>query len=618
MILVVFQNMDFLMHIPFMDTCQYAYIGSQHSPVSRWSPFFCHFLRIISMFHDRNFQRNWDSCVPTAGGGLTEAIFIAASEFLAIFEKWSRLSTALCAWRQQLLLLLVSGLQCALPTDGFFAIPTPERFCPQSLVAPSSAAPPATLPPPSGGLSAPSHSPSMQHAPPPSSARCEGGSSCEEEQHGGRLSLSLFELCPSWESIMASSSAQTNLRPCLLLPGLLSLLASAFPKNRSRHVGLRGAYLDHVASVPCTSNSLLPMANTLNHRLQSAISSIAQCAPAVSMYTSAAGGPPNLAAPIPSSLAGSMTEVANTTGEARAFHHCHDTDARAMGFRSHRVGEYAPSKGHRDAISRVPNTHSDLPELGKPIAFCCHAPSRSFPVCSLHISLHCYRAAPYFLARYEWSRLSCPPWLCPVDAALSLLRRAFALKPFIIAMLHTLGARVSTGIAVDAQHILDLHALLFDAISLGIFTGSQVGEYAKSKEAQNVLSRVPASHSNPVERGKPNTFVAGDFVVYDKLRRAVSPQTAYLSPLAVTELHLTFQHDKSDRCFTLRKFGRNHNQSLPGLYPVYAALSLLRCATALGIPPNDPICAFWLIKGGSHPHFLCNSDVTCYERSLSG
>jgi hypothetical protein len=210
------------------------------------------------------------------------------------------------------------------------------------------------------------------------------------------------------------------------------------------------------------------------------------------------------------------------------------------------------------------------------------------------------------------------PWLCPVDAALSLLRRAFALKPFIIAMLHTLGARVSTGIAVDAQHILDLHALLFDAISLGIFTGSQVGEYATSKEAQNVLSRVPASHSNPVERGKPNTFVAGDFVVYDKLRRAVSPQTAYLSPLAVTELHLTFQHDKSDRCFTLRKFGRNHNQSLPGLYPVYAALSLLRCATALGIPPNDPICAFWLIKGGSHPHFLCNSDVTCYERSLSG
>jgi hypothetical protein len=158
MILVVFQNMDFLMHIPFMDTCQYAYIGSQHSPVSRWSPFFCHFLRIISMFHDRNFQRNWDSCVPTAGGGLTEAIFIAASEFLAIFEKWSRLSTALCAWRQQLLLLFVSGLQCALPTDGFFAIPTPERFCPQSLVAPSSAAPPATLPPPSGGLSAPSHS----------------------------------------------------------------------------------------------------------------------------------------------------------------------------------------------------------------------------------------------------------------------------------------------------------------------------------------------------------------------------------------------------------------------------------------------------------------------------
>jgi hypothetical protein len=221
-------------------------------------------------------------------------------------------------------------------------------------------------------------------------------------------SLSLFELCPSWESIMASSSAQTNLRPCLLLPGLLSLLASAFPKNRSRHVGLRGAYLDHVASVPCTSNSLLPMANTLNHRLQSAISSIAQCAPAVSMYTSAAGGPPNLAAPIPSSLAGSMTEVANTTGEARAFHHCHDTDARAMGFRSHRVGEYAPSKGHRDAISRVPNTHSDLPELGKPIAFVAMLRRDVFLVCSLHISLHCYRAAPYFLARYEWSRLSCP------------------------------------------------------------------------------------------------------------------------------------------------------------------------------------------------------------------
>jgi hypothetical protein len=46
-------------------------------------------------------------------------------------------------------------------------------------------------------------------------------------------SLSRLELCPSWESVMASSPALTNLRTCLLPPRLLSLIASAFSSEQT-------------------------------------------------------------------------------------------------------------------------------------------------------------------------------------------------------------------------------------------------------------------------------------------------------------------------------------------------------------------------------------------------
>jgi hypothetical protein len=46
-------------------------------------------------------------------------------------------------------------------------------------------------------------------------------------------SLSRLKLCPSWESVMASSPALRNLRTCLLPPRLLSLIASAFSKEQT-------------------------------------------------------------------------------------------------------------------------------------------------------------------------------------------------------------------------------------------------------------------------------------------------------------------------------------------------------------------------------------------------
>jgi hypothetical protein len=211
MILDVFQNMYFLMHLPFLDTCKLAYVGPQHSPASRWSPFFGHFLRVINMFHDRNFQYHWDSCAGAIRGRLTEAIFIAVSELIAIFERWctpkfdvsqtffqaryslqsfdtvvllnplvdtngTKLSTALQAWRQHLVPFSVSGLQCALPTDGFFAIPTPECFRPSSFSLPSTTDSTVSLPPPPQAISAPPSQPSSHHSSTPASTRREGES----------------------------------------------------------------------------------------------------------------------------------------------------------------------------------------------------------------------------------------------------------------------------------------------------------------------------------------------------------------------------------------------------------------------------------------------------------
>jgi hypothetical protein len=189
LILDVFQNMYFLMHAPFLDTCKLAYVGPQHSPASRWSPLFGHFLRVINLFHDRNFQHHWDCCIPAQKGRLTEAIFIAISELIAIFERWclpkfpasqtflqgrydtfdtvvllnplidtncTQLLKALQGWRQHLVPFSVSGIQCALPTDGFFAIPTPECFRPTVLGSTGSiATQPPSLPPPPKGVTAP-------------------------------------------------------------------------------------------------------------------------------------------------------------------------------------------------------------------------------------------------------------------------------------------------------------------------------------------------------------------------------------------------------------------------------------------------------------------------------
>jgi hypothetical protein len=214
-ILDTFQNMFFLMHLPFWETRQALYVGKDHSPASRWSPFFGHLLHLINIFHSRQFQHHWDSCPSQIRCRLTESIFIAVSELIAIFETWSEpnfdntgtflqarhhhrdlvvllnpylssegilLSDALLRWRRQLGTFSVEGIQCALPTEGWFALPTPPCFrpgtslpTPQPWPLPTSSLPPA----PTSSSSPPPSRPTPQT--PSSRGRTEGESTARHK-----------------------------------------------------------------------------------------------------------------------------------------------------------------------------------------------------------------------------------------------------------------------------------------------------------------------------------------------------------------------------------------------------------------------------------------------------
>jgi hypothetical protein len=184
-------------------------------------------------------------------------------------------------------------------------------------------------------------------------------------------------------------------------------------------------------------------------------------------------------------------------------------------------------------------------------------------------------------------------------------------EPYTLAMLHTLHGMVLTATSLDVRANLGLHALVFDVIRLGLFTGSRVGEYAQTKGPSATIHRIPSSHADPAERGKPVAFVASDFVFLDTQGRLQPPSAFWLRPELAAELRIQFRHDKSGRNFTTRRFG-------PGkqwLCPIRAALSLLCRAKFLRIPANDPICAYTAPSDPSHT-FLRDRDVTRTMRQI--
>jgi hypothetical protein len=163
-------------------------------------------------------------------------------------------------------------------------------------------------------------------------------------------------------------------------------------------------------------------------------------------------------------------------------------------------------------------------------------------------------------------------------------------EPFTMAMFEALSDELSLQHQHNNLVFLSKAFAVFDWMGLGIHTGSRLGEYGQSKpKAGEPFATVPNSTDAREWAGTPLAFVREDFQFFG----STLIQHPYLECLQDHSLalyvHIRFRFDKSKMNFSIRKFKR-----LSGimLCPVKRALSILKRADLLGIPPNYPIGAF--------------------------
>ena len=157
---------------------------------------------------------------------------------------------------------------------------------------------------------------------------------------------------------------------------------------------------------------------------------------------------------------------------------------------------------------------------------------------------------------------------------------------------------------------LDLHSLVFDTQTLGVFTGSRVSDYAQSSGPRDTVSRVPARHGEASSR-LPIAFVKGDFEFLAPNGHTLKHKDVFDNPNLASQLNITFRYDKSGRNFTVRKFGRGD----AFLCPIRAARRLLLRADMLEIPDKDPICAYRPAGRSGHLWLLAR-EVTATMRRI--
>lgn len=186
-------------------------------------------------------------------------------------------------------------------------------------------------------------------------------------------------------------------------------------------------------------------------------------------------------------------------------------------------------------------------------------------------------------------------------------------EPYTIEMFNTFHAQVESREAEDAMEFLGPLSLVFDTQCLGIFTGSRVSEYAQSKGARTMVSRVPRRRGDSTPGpALPIAFVRGDFEFLSAEGTTIPhAQDGGLRLHEAVQLNVLFRYDKSGRNYEIRKFGRGNGF----LCPITAARRLLRRAHMLGIPNTDPICAYRDSTTSTH-HWLRDHEVTDTMRFL--
>jgi hypothetical protein len=155
--------------------------------------------------------------------------------------------------------------------------------------------------------------------------------------------------------------------------------------------------------------------------------------------------------------------------------------------------------------------------------------------------------------------------------------------------------------------VLTKQYAVYNWMRLGLFTGSQVSEYAQTRLAAKVrYNTIPQTEDVGGWAGQALAFLRTDFSFFTSDHESISLPTLHRHHLksCVTSVHLRFRFDKSPRNFSIRKFCSTND---PILDPVAAAVSCIHRADLLGIPAWEPIAAFGTLSTYS---FLRDSHIT--------
>lgn len=156
---------------------------------------------------------------------------------------------------------------------------------------------------------------------------------------------------------------------------------------------------------------------------------------------------------------------------------------------------------------------------------------------------------------------------------------------------------------------LGLTHCVYDWTSLGVFTGSRIGEYGQSNVPTGQrFNVIPSSNDVPeAQRGMPIAFVASDFTFMDSHRRIIPPTQVLASFRArqIWAVKITFRYDKSPRNWVTRSFCWVDH---PIFNPVRSAVCIIHRAHLLRVPAHEPL-GVWSSDGTTY-RFLKDREVT--------
>jgi hypothetical protein len=162
-------------------------------------------------------------------------------------------------------------------------------------------------------------------------------------------------------------------------------------------------------------------------------------------------------------------------------------------------------------------------------------------------------------------------------------------EPFTYRMLQVHATMLSATASGHQTSFTGLEYVVWDWLRLGVFTGSRLAEYAQSNlRASQRFQTIPNTLDSGKWAGMALAFLAEDFTFFD-FQHCCVPHADIVHEYKqkrIQMVHIRFRFDKSKTNFSIRKFMVTNDMILN---PVDAAVSIIRRAQLLKVPPKEPL-----------------------------